>query len=338
MKTFYNYSLKNHNTFGIEVSCKYFAEVNNNLEIKQLLSEQRFKNFQKLVLGSGSNILFTKDFNGLVITQASNRINITSEDDDYVFVNVSSGVIWHECVLFCVNNNFGGIENLSLIPGKVGAAPVQNIGAYGQELKDVFYSLKGIYLDDLKEVELNNSDCEFAYRDSIFKRELKDKFIITEVTLQLTKNPKLNTSYGTIREELGKLNKSNLTIKDVSDAVGMIRMNKLPDPKKFGNAGSFFKNPEIATEKYNLLKKKILDLPGYKISDRLIKIPAGWLIEKCGFKGKSFGNVGVHEKQALVIVNYGNGKPEEIITLKNLIKDTVRDKFEIQLNEEVNIL
>lgn len=338
MQLYNNYSLIKHNTFGIDVSCSSFAKVENTLELKELLSERRFKNSHKLILGGGSNILFTKNFDGLVITQTSNSITIHSEDDNHCLVNVSAGVVWHELVMFCVNKNLGGIENLSLIPGKVGAAPIQNIGAYGQELKDVFHSLKGIYSNVLSEMNFNNAECEFGYRDSIFKRKLKDKFVITEVTLLLNKNPKLNTNYGALEEELSKLNKSYLTIKDVSDVVCTIRKSKLPDPQKLGNAGSFFKNPEIASKKFNSLKEKFIDLPGYKISDQIIKIPAGWLIEKCGFKGKRFGNVGVHEKQALVIVNYGNGKPEEIIKLKNLIKDTVRETFQIELIEEVNIL
>ncbi len=338
MNLYNNYSLKNHNTFGIDVSCRHFSEVENTLEIKELLSERRFKNFPKLVLGGGSNILFTKNFDGLVITQTSNKIAISSEDDAYYYVTADAGVIWHELVLYCVNKNIGGIENLSLIPGKVGAAPIQNIGAYGQELKDVFHSLKGIHLDELNEIELNNSDCRFGYRDSIFKNELKDKFVITEVTLRLNKNPKLNTYYWAIKEEIAKLQKDDLNIKDISDIVCRIRKSKLPDPRVLGNAGSFFKNAETSHEQYNSLKKKFIDLPGYKVNDQIMKIPTGWLIEKCGFKAKRFGNVGVYEKQALVLVNYGNGSPEELVQLKNLIKQEVMNKFDIELAEEVNII
>lgn len=338
MKIHQNYSLKEHNTFGLDISCKYYAEVGSEIEIKRLLSEARFNDLQKLIIGSGSNILFAKDFNGLVVNQSSNKINISSEDDQYAFVSAEGGVIWHELVLFCINKNLGGIENLSLIPGKVGAAPIQNIGAYGQELKDVFHSLKGIYIDDLNEMNLNKAECEFGYRDSIFKKKLKNKFIITEVTLRLNKNPQLNANYGAIQEGLTKLKKDNLTIKDVSDVVCKIRMSKLPDPQKLGNAGSFFKNPEVSVGKYDLLKSKFNNLPSFKIKDQKIKISAGWLIEKCGFKGKRFGNVGVHEKQALVIVNYGNGKPEEILELKDKIKSEVKLKFNIELQEEVNII
>lgn len=338
MQLYNNYSLKKHNTFGIDVSCSTFAEVENTLEIKELLSARRFKNARKLVLGGGSNVLFTKDFDGLAITQTSNLIIIHSEDESHCLVTASAGVVWHDLVTFCVKTNLGGIENLSLIPGKVGAAPIQNIGAYGQELKDVFHSLKGIHLDDLSEVEMNNSDCKFGYRDSIFKNELKDKFIITEVTLRLDKTPKLNTNYWAIKEELSKQDKTNLTIKDVSEIVSKIRKSKLPDPQILGNAGSFFKNPEISFELQIKLKGNYNDLPGFVIPGDKIKIPAGWLIEKCGFKGKRFGNVGVHEKQALVIVNYGDGTGDEILKLKDQIKAEVKDKFMIDLEEEVNIV
>jgi UDP-N-acetylmuramate dehydrogenase len=338
MELYNNYSLKKHNTFGIDVSCSTFAEVENTLEIKELLSERRFKNIRKLFLGGGSNVLFTNNFDGLVITQTSNSIIIHSEEENHCLVTASAGVVWHELVMFCVNKNLGGIENLSLIPGKVGAAPIQNIGAYGQELKDVFHSLKGIQLDDLNDVEMNNSDCKFGYRDSIFKNELKDKFIITEVNLRLDKTPKLNTNYWAIKEELSKQDKTNLTIKDVSEIVCKIRKSKLPDPQILGNAGSFFKNPEISFELQIKLKGKYNDLPGFVIPGDKIKIPAGWLIEKCGFKGKRFGNVGVHEKQALVIVNYGDGTGDEILKLKDQIKAEVKDKFLIELEEEVNIV
>jgi UDP-N-acetylmuramate dehydrogenase len=338
MKIFQNFSLRKHNTFGFDVSCRHYAEVENENEIEQLLSQQEFKNSQKLILGGGSNILFTKDFDGLIINQISNKIVISSEDEKYVYVSAEAGVIWHELVLFCINNNLGGIENLSLIPGKVGAAPIQNIGAYGQELCNVFSSLSGIYLDNLNKTKFGINECEFGYRESVFKKKLKNKFVITEVTLRLQKNPQLNTSYGTIQEELSKLKKDNLNIKDVSEVICKIRMNKLPNPKIVGNAGSFFKNLEITNEKFELLKSMYTDLPGYKVSDHFMKIPAGWLIEKCGFKGKRFGNIGVHEKQALVIVNYGDGKPEEVLQLKNKIIREVIAKFDIELQDEVNII
>jgi UDP-N-acetylmuramate dehydrogenase len=338
MKIFQNFSLRKHNTFGFDVSCRHYAEVENLNEIEPLLSRQEFKNSQNLILGGGSNILFTKDFDGLIINQISNKIVISSEDEKYAYVSAEAGVIWHELVLFCINNNLGGIENLSLIPGKVGAAPIQNIGAYGQELCNVFSSLSGIHLDDLNKTKFGINECEFGYRESVFKKKLKNKFAITELTLRLNKNPQLNTSYGTIEEELAKLKKDTLSIKDVSEVICKIRMNKLPDPKIVGNAGSFFKNPEITNEKFELLKSMYTDLPGYKVSDHFMKIPAGWLIEKCGFKGKRFGNIGVHEKQALVIINYGDGKPKEVLHLKNRINEEIKSKFGIELHEEVNII
>jgi UDP-N-acetylmuramate dehydrogenase len=338
MKIYENFPLKNHNTFGMNVSCQYFSEVESEDDIEQLLSDREFKSLPKLFIGSGSNILFTKDYDGLVISQISNTIRIVSEEDDYVFVSAKAGAVWHQLVLFCIERNLGGIENLSLIPGKVGAAPIQNIGAYGQELSDVFHSLSGIHLEDLRKETFGTKDCVFGYRSSIFKKELKNKFIITEVTLRLNKNPKLNTGYGTIEEELSKMKVDNITVKDVSNVVCKIRMSKLPDPSKIGNAGSFFKNPEISNQKFELLKKNYNDLTGYKISDQSVKIAAGWLIEQCGFKGKKFGNVGVHEKQALVIVNYGEGMPDEVLQLKNKIIDEVQSKFDIELEEEVNII
>lgn len=338
MQLFDNYSLKNHNTFGINVFCRYFAELDNVNEIKQLLSDKKFIKIPKLILGEGSNILFTKDFDGLVIYQTSNNISITDEDDEFCYVTADAGVIWHDFVMYCVDRNLGGIENLSLIPGKVGAAPIQNIGAYGQELKDVFHSLRGITLTDLNEIEMSSSDCQFGYRDSIFKRNLKNKLIITQVTLRLDKTPKLNTNYWAIKEEMAKLQKDELTIKDISRIVCQIRTSKLPDPKILGNAGSFFKNPEVDFKLYQRIKGKYSDAAGYNLPDGKVKVPAAWLIEKCGFKGKRFGNVGVHQKQALVIVNYGNASAEEIISLKDLIKKAVIEKFEIELEEEVNLV
>lgn len=338
MQLFNNYSLKNHNTFGIDALCRYFAEVDNLNDIKQILSNKRFTNIPKLILGEGSNVLFTKDYNGLVITQTSNNISITAEDDEFCNITADAGVVWHDLVIYCIDRNLGGIENLALIPGKVGAAPIQNIGAYGQELKDVFHSLKGITLTDLNEIEMSPSDCEFGYRDSIFKRELKNKFIITQVTLRLTKNPVLNIDYWAIKDEIAKLGKENLTIKDVSAIVCMIRRSKLPDPKILGNAGSFFKNPELTIEKFHKLKSVYSDLPGYTLKNHLVKVPAAWLIEHCGLKGKRFGNAGIYEKQALVIVNYGGATAEQIIALKELIQKSVREKFDIELEEEVNLV
>ncbi|MGA9292715.1 MAG: UDP-N-acetylmuramate dehydrogenase, partial [Ignavibacteriaceae bacterium] len=241
-------------------------------------------------------------------------------------------------VLYCVERNFGGIENLSLIPGTVGAAPIQNIGAYGQELKDTFDSLNGLFIDDLTEKTLYKDECRFAYRNSIFKKELKNKFIITNVTLKLSKYPVINISYGTIGEELKKKNPDEITIKDVSEVICEIRKSKLPDPSKIGNAGSFFKNPEISKKKFEELKIKFPGIIGYNTADDMIKIPAGWLIESAGLKEKRVGNTGTHPKQALVIVNYGNSTGEEILNFKDFIKETILERFGIELEEEVNIM
>ncbi|MFZ0453136.1 MAG: UDP-N-acetylmuramate dehydrogenase, partial [Ignavibacteriaceae bacterium] len=288
--------------------------------------------------GGGSNILFTKDFEGLVIKISSNEIQIIQEDEESVFVKASAGVNWHDLVLYCAERNFGGVENLSLIPGKVGAAPIQNVGAYGQELKDSFYSLHGIFIDNLKEKTFYKDECRFAYRNSIFKKELKNQFIITDVTIRLSKHPAINISYGTVEEELKKKNLDEITIKDVSEVICEIRKSKLPDPSKIGNAGSFFKNPEISKKKFEELKIKFPGIIGYNTADDMIKIPAGWLIESAGLKEKRVGNTGTHPKQALVIVNYGNSTGEEILNFKDFIKETILERFGIELEEEVNIM
>ena len=333
-----NFTLKNYNTFGLDVKAKYFAEVFSNSELKELLSLDNYKSVSKFVLGGGSNILFTKNFEGLVIKISSSEIQIKKEDDDYVFVKASAGVIWHDLVLYCIERNFGGIENLSLIPGTVGAAPIQNIGAYGQELKDVFYSLDGIFKDNLEEKTFYKDECRFGYRNSIFKNELKNKFIITSVVLILSKKPVINTSYKGINEEINKRNLSAITIKDISNIVCDIRMHKLPDPADIGNAGSFFKNPEITKQKFMDLKTKFPGIIGYNTAGDMFKIPAGWLIENAGLKGKREGNTGTHPKQALVIINYGNATGKEILRFKDLIKETVLGKYGIELEEEVNIV
>ena len=333
-----NLSLKKYNTFGIDVKAKYFAEVFSIDELRELLSLDKYKVLPKFILGGGSNILFTTDFEGLVIKISSNEIQVIKEDNDYVFIKALAGINWHDLVLYCIERNFGGIENLSLIPGKVGAAPIQNIGAYGQELKDVFYSLNGIFIDNLEEKSFYKDECRFAYRNSIFKTELKNAFIITDVTLILNKQPLPNTSYGAIEEELKKRNLDRITIKDVSKAVCDIRMIKLPDPAKIGNAGSFFKNPEISENKFEELKGKFPGIIGYNTAENIIKVPAGWLIENAGLKGKRIGNTGTHPKQALVIVNYGNATGEEILQYKDFVKEKIFERFGIELEEEVNVV
>ncbi|HVO74465.1 MAG TPA: UDP-N-acetylmuramate dehydrogenase [Ignavibacteriaceae bacterium] len=338
MKILEDYPLKDKNTFGIDVKAEWFFEFNSENELKEILSLDQFKSVPKLILGGGSNILFTKDFPGIVLKNSIPGIKIIKENGEFVLIEAGSGVIWHELVLYCVNRNFGGIENLSLIPGTVGAAPIQNIGAYGQELKDVFESLGGVFIDDRRYQTFTSEECRFGYRDSIFKNELKDKFIITKVILRLNKKPVLNLQYGAVKGELDKMNLKEITIKDVSDVICRIRRSKLPDPSEIGNAGSFFKNPEIPESKFESLKKELPEIIGYKIGNGKVKLAAGWLIEQCGWKGKRVGNTGAHAKQALVLVNYGNAGGNEILSFAERIKESVFRKFGINLKEEVNVI
>lgn len=333
-----NYSLKNLNTFGVDVKARLFAEFNSIDDLKEILSNEKFQNYKKLILGSGSNILFTCDYDGLVIRNNIDGITVAEETDDHILLEVGGGVVWDDLVNYTVNNNYGGIENLSLIPGRVGAAPIQNIGAYGVELKDVLLNVDGIYIEDLMHKTFSNSESKFEYRNSIFKNELKDKFIVTSILLKLNKNPKLNTTYAAIRQIIDERNLSTISIKDLRDIVIEIRQSKLPDPKTLGNAGSFFKNPIITVERLNNLREKFHDIVFYEINKESVKIPAGWLIEKSGFKGVRVGKTGTYEKQALVIVNYGEASGEEIYNFSNEIKEEVFNKFEIELKTEVNIL
>ncbi len=338
MKIKQDFSLKKLNTFGVEVKAKLFAEVFSEEELKEILLAPELNKEQKLILGGGSNILFSKDYDGLVIKMSITGIKIKEEDETSVYVEAGAGVIWNDLVLFSIKNNFGGIENLSLIPGTVGAAPVQNIGAYGQELKNVLFDLKGFYKNNAVAAHFNKEECSFGYRSSIFKKELKDKFIITSVTLKLSKNPIPNFEYRPVKTEIEKQRLKEVTIKDVSEIICNIRKNKLPDPKEIGNAGSFFKNPEITNSKFEQLKKNFPDLVGYNVSDDKIKIPAGWLIEKAGLKGIREGNTGTHQKQALVIVNYGSAAGSEIKEFASTIKEKIYNDFGIELEEEVNIV
>lgn len=337
-----NYSLKNRNTFGIDVKAQFFVDIAAEEDLQLILTDENFRHLPKLILGGGSNILLTDNFTGLVIKISIPGIEIVKEDKESVFIKAGAGEIWHSLVLHCVERNFGGIENLSLIPGTVGAAPMQNIGAYGQEIKNVFESLEGYYTENVGKKIFNKTECSFAYRDSIFKRELKNKFIITSVTLQLSKSPVLSLDYGTIREEIEKLSGGRrideLSIKNVSDVICNIRRSKLPDPARIGNAGSFFKNPEVEEEKFAVLKKSFPEIPGYKLGNKKVKIHAAWLIEQCGWKGKRVGETGVHERHALVLVNYGNAKGSEILSLANSIRKSVEKKFGIRLEEEINVV
>jgi len=333
-----NYSLKKYNTFNFDVKARNFIEINNEEELKLLLSDKDINNMPILMLGQGSNILFRNDFDGLVIKLKNQDISVINEDDTYVYVKVGGGVIWDNFVDFAVSKNYGGVENLSLIPGTVGAAPIQNIGAYGQEVKDTVFSIKGYEISSINEKLFMNSECKFGYRSSIFKHELRNKFIITEVIFRLSKLPILNINYGRIKSELEKLPKNDYSIADVREAVINIRQSKLPDTDKIGNAGSFFKNPEISEIEFIAIQKINPQIPFYNTAPDVYKIPAGWLIEQCGWKGKRFGDAGCYTEQALILCNYGSAQPNEIIKLAALIKKSVYEKFGIAITEEVNII
>lgn len=332
-----NISLKTYNTFGIDVSARYFVSVNNLEELQDVLAFKEYPN--KLILGGGSNMLLTQNQDALVIHLNIKGIQVLSEDEHTVIVESHAGENWHEFVLWCLDNDYGGLENLSLIPGQVGTAPIQNIGAYGVELKDTFISCKAVSTETNKIHSFSKADCDFGYRNSIFKHDLKGKFIITSVTFKLSKkNHKLSVNYGSVESQLESMQIENPTIQDISKAVISIRQSKLPDPKDIGNSGSFFKNPVITKTHYHKLTKNFKDIPSYTISTDEIKIPAGWLIEKAGFKGKRFGNYGVHKNQALVLVNYGNAEGKDILNLSKLIQKTVKRLFDISIEAEVNIL
>ncbi len=334
-----DFSLKNYNTFGIDIKTKYFVEVSTVEQLKEILTDPFYSLLQKFILGGGSNILFTCDFDGLVIKINIRGIEIISDNfDNWVLIKVGAGVIWHDLVLFCIEKGFAGIENLSLIPGTVGAAPMQNIGAYGVEIRDVFESLEALDTETLEIKTFSNKECQFGYRNSIFKNQAKGKYIITRVILKLNKEPKFNISYGAIKETLEIMKITELSIKEISNAVCLIRRSKLPDPNEIGNAGSFFKNPEIDQAFFEQVKIKFPDIISYKTTPGKIKVPAGWLIEKCGWKGKVVGNTGVHQNQALVLVNYGMAYGDEIKALALEIQKSVFEKFGIELETEVNII
>jgi len=333
-----NYSLLNLNTFGLDVKTKKFLSINSVNEIKEYLNCEKIEIGKTLVLGSGSNILFQNNYDGLVLKSNIMGIHELEKNDDSVILEVGSGVIWDELVTYAVERNYGGIENLSLIPGTVGAAPIQNIGAYGVEFEEVFVSLDAINLITNELKTFKKEECEFDYRDSIFKRKLKNKYLITKVVVKLSLSPILNVSYRAIREYLQENDCKTLNVKSVSEIVKQIRNSKLPNPSKIGNAGSFFKNPIIDQNVFDVLKSKYEDLVFYKIGPNQYKIPAGWLIEKTGLKGKRIGNVGVHNKQALVLVNHGNANGSELVNLAEEIKTRIYDKFNINLKTEVNIV
>jgi UDP-N-acetylmuramate dehydrogenase len=330
----HNISLKKYNTFGISVHAKRFISVNSVYELQQLLSQE--KNI--FLLSGGSNMLLTKDIEKLVVHLNITGISIDRENENDVYLTVNAGENWHEFVLWCVANDYGGIENLSLIPGNVGTCPIQNIGAYGVEVKDTITKVEAVEIKTGKLVSFSSEECKFGYRNSIFKNEVKGNYAITSVSFKLTKKEHfLNTSYGAIETELASSGIKKPTLKNISEAVIAIRQSKLPDPKKIGNSGSFFKNPVISKTLFEKIQKKHPKVPSYKVSDQEIKVPAGWLIEQSGFKGKRFGNYGVHEKQALVLVNYGDASGEEIYQLAKKIQASILTNFNISLEIEVNV-
>ncbi|MBK9353221.1 MAG: UDP-N-acetylmuramate dehydrogenase [Bacteroidetes bacterium] len=333
-----NISLKDYNTFGLDITASSFCVVKSKTEIINLIQNEFSKYAKKLFLGGGSNILFLKDYGGLVIKNEIKGIEIERETDEYVYLKSYSGTQWNDLVLYCVDKNLGGIENLSLIPGTVGAAPMQNIGAYGVEIKDVFEALEAIDLTTGETIIFTNKDCQFGYRESIFKNQEKNKFFIYSVTFRLNKKPILNLNYGDIQKKLIENGCKTPTIKEVSNAIIEIRNSKLPNPKEIGNAGSFFKNPEVSIEKYSELFLLFPSMPKYDLPNGNVKIPAAWLIEQCGFKGKKYGNTGNHAKQALVIVNYGNASGIEIYNHAILVQKEVEIKFGILLSAEVNFI
>lgn len=332
-----NISLLPYNTFGIFANAKYFTLFSSTEDLKNILQSTEVKTNGLCILGGGSNILLTKDVDKVVLKNELKGIEIISQNNEVALVKCAAGEVWHSFVLWCIENNLYGVENLSLIPGTVGAAPMQNIGAYGVEIKDVFFELEAMQIDSLQMKTFNQAQCEFGYRESFFKRKGKDQYIITSVTFQLNKKANLNASYGAIQEVLTAKQIENPTAKDISNAVIEIRQSKLPDPKEIGNAGSFFKNPEIATKHFLVLKKVYPSMPGYTLTEYLTKVPAGWLIEQCGWKGFRKDDLGVHAKQALVLVNYKQALGVEIYNLSTQILESVKNKFDIVLEREVNI-
>ncbi len=331
-----NFSLKKYNTFSFDVKCSYFSTFSKVDELKELIIIHINNKYPLMVLGGGSNILFTTDFEGLIIQSIIKGVEIISETNEYVDVRVGSGENWDEFVGYCVQHDWSGIENLSLIPGFVGTCPIQNIGAYGVEVKDTITKVETIEIDSLNDFVFSNAECNFGYRDSIFKKELKGKHVITYVYFRLKKKSEFVLNYGNLNEELQKYNLINL--KNIRQAVIDIRNSKLPKPEDFGNAGSFFKNPEVKAVKFDELKRNYPTIPSYPQGNSRVKVPAGWLIEQAGWKGKNIGNAGVHSKQALVLINLGNATGNEVLNLAKEIQNSVNQKFGIQLEMEVNVV
>lgn len=337
MRVLRNFSLKDHNSFGIDVRAEKFISIENIKDLRNLLRKSYAA--ELFILGGGSNMLLTGDIHKTVLHIAVKGKKIVSETENEVVIEAAAGENWHEFVLWTLAHNYGGLENLSLIPGKVGTAPIQNIGAYGVELKDTFVSCKAMNVQTLEEKEFSLEECEFSYRNSIFKNQLKGQYIITSVNFRLTKEKhNLHIDYGSIRSELNDKGISSPKIQDISNAVISIRNSKLPNPKELGNSGSFFKNPIISKDQFKDLKTEFPEMPSYEVSDNEIKVPAGWLIDKAGLKGYRNGDAGVHKNQALVLVNYGKATGADILALSKKIQQTIKDQFNIELEAEVNII
>ncbi len=336
LKIFKNHPLHKHNTFRIKVSAKFYAIPETSGELIAILQKYRKPDHDLLTIGEGSNILLTNNFQGLVIRPDIKGIKILDKSSDNVIIKVWAGENWDNFVVYCINNGFGGVENLSWIPGSVGACPIQNIGAYGAEVKNVIESVTGILTDSLEQITFTRNKCNFGYRDSIFKQELKDRFIITNVIFKLSKNPVFNTAYGRLQDELAGNKKIDL--QSVRQAVIKIRKDKLPDPDKFGSAGSFFRNPVISKNKFNHLRSDYPDIPSYPVNIQEVKVAAGWLVEKAGWAGKRIGDAGVYNKQALILLNYGSATGKQIKELAERIMISVSNKFGIDLKTEVNVI
>lgn len=332
-------SLLPYNTFRIRATARYFSSVSTVDQAIELFTTPFFRNHNHLFIGGGSNILLTRDFDGLVIHNQIKGITVVNQGEEDITLKVGAGENWHDFVMHCVSHNYGGVENLSLIPGTVGAAPMQNIGAYGVEVKDTIVEVETIHIESGRIVRFNRDECEFGYRESIFKQKAKDQYFISSVTLNLSKiNHRYHASYGAIQETLRQLGHQSLSIQAISEAVIFIRKSKLPDPSVIGNAGSFFKNPSVTENLWQSIRSKYPSVPSFPGENGLIKVPAGWLIEQCGWKGKREGNIGVHQHQALVLVNYDDGEGEKIWELAMRIQQSVREKFDIHLHPEVNVI
>jgi UDP-N-acetylmuramate dehydrogenase len=336
MSNLQNTSLKAYNTFGIDVAAEHLISIESTGELVKTLAEINQK--ELLILGGGSNVLFMNDIKGTVLLNKLEGISVVDQNEGHVWVKAGGGVNWHEFVLHCIHQNWAGIENLSLIPGSVGAAPMQNIGAYGVEIKTVFHELEAVEISSGKIKTFSNKECQFGYRESVFKRALKGQYLISSVIFKLDKKPTFKTSYGAITNELENMKVTELSIQAISNAVINIRQNKLPDPKVTGNAGSFFKNPVVPISLAENIKKEYPEAAAYPVDDNSMKLAAGWLIDKAGWKGKTYGNYGVHPKQALVLVNYGGATGQNIYDLSTEILTDIKSKFGVELEREVNIV